>query len=129
MGELVKLIQPNISAVSVPCLMGFSQRSYAWLVKCYKNTFLYSIFFYLKSYIYLYSMKKNIFVMYEFCHSKKIYLYSIKIYLYLKVFISIRVFLYKNMFIQSKINAFNEIFLFNDFRLSNLVFHFVSEMA
>ena len=101
MGQLVKLIQPNIWAVSVPCLMGFSQRSYAWLVKCYKNTFLYSIFFYLKSYIYLYSMKKNIFVMYEFCHSKKIYLYSIKIYLYLKV-------LFPSGFFYIKICLFNQ---------------------
>ena len=53
-------------------------------------------------------MKKNIFVMYEFCHSKKIYLYSIKIYLYLKYFISNRGFLCKKcMFIQSNVYLVN----------------------
>ena len=51
--------------------------------------------------------------MLEFCHSKKIFLYSIKI----KFLFPYGVFLYKEyIFIQSKINAFNEIFLFNDFR-------------
>ena len=32
--------------------------SLIWLLKCYKNTFLYSIFFYLKNYIHSYSIKK-----------------------------------------------------------------------
>ena len=33
-----------------------------WLLKCCKNTFLYSLIFYLKNYIYLYSMKKKKFL-------------------------------------------------------------------
>ena len=33
-----------------------------WLLKCCKNTFLYSLIFYLKNYIYLYSMKKKNFL-------------------------------------------------------------------
>ena len=53
-------------------------------------------------------MKKTFFY-YVRILSKKIYLYSVKIYLHLNIFISF-------YFIQSKINAFNEFYLFNDFR-------------
>ena len=89
-----------------------------WLLKCCKNTFLYSLIFYLKNYIYLYSMKKK-----NFCHvnilsfKENILIFNQNVFVF-KIFYFHPGFFHikKNIFIQSKINALNEFFLFNDFQ-------------
>ena len=48
--------------------------TYLWLLKCRKNTFLFSIFLYLKNHIYLYSTKK-IFSFYENFVIQRKYIY------------------------------------------------------
>ena len=82
------------------------------LQKCF---FIFNVF-YLKNYIYLHSMKKNVCYVRILSFKENIFMFSQNILLHLKFFISFRGFLCKKyIFIQSKINALNEIFLFNDF--------------
>ena len=74
------------------------------------------MFFYLKNYIYLYSMKKKYFCYVNILSLKEnTFIFNQNIFV-LKNFYFHPGFLYKKMFVQSKINAFNEIFLFKDFR-------------
>ena len=50
-----------------------------------KYIFIFNIFLSKKLCIFLFN-QKNIFVLEEFCHSKKTYLHSVKIYFYLRNF-------------------------------------------
>ena len=50
------------------------KKLYLTMLKCCKNTFLYSIFFYLKNHIYLYSIKKIFFFCKNFVIQRK-YIY------------------------------------------------------
>ena len=87
--------------------------------------------------MYIYIQSKNYFCFVRMCHSNKIYLHSIKTYLYTYIHLYIPIYTYicilifslfifriknRSLFNRKK-NVSNEIFLFNDFWESNLVFH------
>ena len=75
------------------------------------------MFFYLKNYINLHSMKKTFFYYARILSFKEIiFIFSQNIFAFKHFYFLPGVFCKKYMFIQSKINAFNEFYLFNDFR-------------
>ena len=106
----------------------FPFKDYVWLLKCCKNTFLHSIFFYLKNHIFIFnqkyiyffvrilsfifffvrilSFKENIFIFNQSILMFKNLLYSNGFFFRIKIF----------FLIQLKKNVFDEIFLFNEFR-------------
>ena len=74
------------------------------------------MFFYLKNYINLHSMKKTFFYYARILSFKEnIFIFSQNIFAFKHFYFLPGVFCKKYMFIQSKINAFNEFYLFNDF--------------
>ena len=95
---------------------GKTQRSSIVAEMLQKYIFIFNIFLSKKTDTFIFNQIK-FFLMYEFCHSNKIHLYSVKIYLCLKIFyIQTDFFSHKNIYSYSiEKNVFNEIFLFTEF--------------
>ena len=93
------------------------RRRWVWLLKCYKNTFLYSIFFYLKTMYISIQPKKYICCVRILLFKENIFILNQNILLFKKFSYSTGVFFIKKIYLYSdKKNVFNETFLLSDFR-------------
>ena len=88
-----------------------------WLLKCYKNTFLYSIFFYLKTMYISIQPKKYFCCVRILLFKENIFILNQNILLFKKFSYSTGVFFINKIYLYSdKKNVFNETFLLSDFR-------------